>query len=147
MKFLILGLTAASLLVFLWSCKSKKVAVDPLTQVGVIWGSGGGFTGKTTTFKLLETGEIYKTEGTQGATLMPMKPIKAKVAKAMFSAVRELNLAEVSQNTPGNMYNFVELNIDGKPHRITWGDAENAIPQKVKDFYTLLNQLVLKGTD
>jgi hypothetical protein len=147
MKLLILGFSALALLVFLWSCKSKKVATDPVTQIGLVWGSGGGFTGKSTTFKLLESGEIYKTEGTQGATMLPMKPIKAKVAKAMFSAARELNLAEVSQNTPGNMYNYLELTVDGKPHRITWGDAENVVPQKVKDFYTLLNQLVLKGTE
>jgi hypothetical protein len=128
-----------------FGCKSKKAAVAAADQVGLVWGSGGGITGKVTSYKLLESGNITRSMGVDGSTT-DIKPIKAKVAKAMFSAAKDLSLAEVAQNTPGNMYYFLELVVDGKTNRITWGEAGTEVPSKVKDFYQLLNQLVLKGT-
>lgn len=148
MKILFASLLVALVLgIVLSACKSKKTVIDPMTAPSIVWGNGGGFTGKEVSFRLLQNGKIYKTEGLNSGMQLELKPIKAKVAKAMFSAATELNLNEVALNAPGNMYHFVELQRDGKPYRITWGDKEAELPQKVKDFYVLLNQLVTKGTD
>jgi hypothetical protein len=147
MKILIASVVAIIVLGVLVSCKSKKAVLDPASAPAIVWGNGGGFTGKEVSFKLLENGQIFKSEGAQSGISLEMKPIKAKVAKAMFSAAKELDLATVALNSPGNMYYFVEFQVDGKPNRITWGDKQAELPQKLKDFYVLLNQLALKGTN
>jgi hypothetical protein len=144
-KVIICVITLIGVAAFLLACKSKKVAVDTATAPALVWGSGGGFTGKEVSYRMLESGAIYQMNGV-GAGQLPMKSIKAKVAKAMFSAAKDLNLAEISLNKPGNMYFFVELQVEGKPYRITWGDGETETPKKIKDFHLVLNQLVLKGT-
>ncbi len=147
MKFLFATVFIALVLgIVLLACKSKKAMLDPMSAPAIVWGNGGGFTGKEISFRLLQDGRIFKTEGLNSGINLELKPIKGKVAKAMFSAASELNLGDVALNAPGNMYHFIELQHDGKPYRITWGDKEAELPQKVKDFYVLLNQLVAKGT-
>ena len=147
MKVLLAAGFLVAIALILFSCKTKKEATDPSKAPSITWGSGGGFTGKEVSFALTENGQIFKHEGLNAGQSLEMKAVKAKVAKAMFSSAKELNLSEIALNKPGNMYYFIEFPGAEKPIRITWGDGETEVPQKLKDFHRVLNQLVLKGTE
>jgi hypothetical protein len=140
MKLILLSIALLASSMLFWFCKSTKHTLDNLPEQQLRWGSGGGFTGKETSFSLLENGQIFKFVGVSGEK-MELKAIKAKTAKAMFDAVTSLELNNIELNDPGNMYYFVEMKSKESTHKITWGDDKNAADQKVKDFYRVLQQL------
>jgi hypothetical protein len=137
LAFVILALIVAS------ACRSKKSITDTNTGSQIVWGSGGGITGKEVSFSITENGQIFKKQD-MNSGFLEYASVKSKVAKAMFDAAKELNLNEISLNMPGNMYYFLEVPGADKPIRITWGDAQTEVPQKIKDFHVVLNQLLSK---
>ena len=145
MKFILIitGLLSIALLAI--NCKSNKpkYTTETLPEKQIRWGSGGGFTGKVTTFTLLENGQLFE-HSSLTQTTAELPATKAKTAKGMFSAATNLDLANIKIDSPGNMYYFVETKDGEATNRIVWGDDKMPVEQKVKDFYTVLQQLVTK---
>jgi hypothetical protein len=127
MKITLIIITLLSIALLLAFCKSNQAKYNATTlpTAQVRWGSGGGITGK----------ETAKT-----TTELPMT--KAKTAHALFETAKNLGLADIAFDQPGNMYYFLEIKDGETAKRITWGDNANPVEQKVKDFYTVLNQLL-----
>lgn len=123
-----------------FACKSAKHTADKLPAEQIRWGSGGGFTGKETSFALLENGQVFQFKTLDGSTT-ERASIKAKTARGLFSTAKDLALRDVRHEHPGNMYFFLELRDGAGTHRITWSDAM-PVEQKAKDFYMVLQQLL-----
>lgn len=122
-------------------CRAPRHTADQLPDNQIRWGQSGGFTNKTTTFILLENGQIFKKESLEGTTLA-LSATKSKTAKSLFNAIVDLSLNTISSDHPGNMTYFLEIQDKTSTHRIAWGDKDFPIEQKVLDFYSVLQQLV-----
>ncbi len=124
------------------ACKSTKYTAAKLPAKQLRWGSGGGFTGKETSYALLENGQIFRFRTLDNSTAEEAAT-KAKTAAGLFSTAETIGLADVALDKPGNMYYFLELRREGTDaHRVTWGDASPP-NQEVQDFYRVLQQLIL----
>jgi hypothetical protein len=141
MKLILITISLLASSLLFWYCKPTKHTLDSLPDHQLRWGAGGGFTGKETSFTMLENGQIFKFVGVSGEK-MELKAIKSKTSKALFDAVTSLELEKVELDKPGNMYYFLEMKEKDTTHKITWGDDKNAVDQKVKDFYKVLQQMV-----
>lgn len=133
--YVILGLAIVLLFVNCNSSKQKNLTAKPENTITI--GSGGGFTGAIKAFKL----------GTDGVVTVDNKEVlkfKKSQAKQFFENVNTLGLWDVTQNEPGNMYSFIELNIDGKEHRIVWGSRDSEPNKNAKLFYDNLNYMFNK---
>ena len=137
---LVFSLLLAAAAQFL-ACKSAQHTADKLPAEQIRWGSGGGFTGKETSFALLENGQIFQFKTLDGSTT-ELAGTKAKAARNLFSKAKALALRDVKHDHPGNMYYFLELrDAAAGTHRITWGN-EMPVEPKAKDFYMMLQQLL-----
>jgi hypothetical protein len=140
MKLILVTISLLATSLLFWYCKSPKHTLDALPEQQLRWGSGGGFTGKETSFTMLENGQIFQFVGVSGEKT-EIKATKAKTAKGLFGAVISLELDKIDFDKPGNMYYFIETKGKETAHKITWGDDNTPVDQKVKDFYKVLQQL------
>lgn len=129
-------------------CKSAKV--DSPTQFekkSISFGKGGGFTGMTTSFVLLQNGQLFKQE--KDTNFVLLKTIPAKEVKALFKEITTQNIATTKLNAPGNMSYFIQFEDKKNDlnNRITWGDAKNPVEGNIKDFYKKLMSLVAEPND
>ena len=105
---IILVFISLSAAAFLWlACKQTKYTPGNFPDRQLRWGSGGGFTGKETTYTLLENGQIFTLAG-DGA-LTESGKVKAKHAKALYERIGTLGLDGVHFQHPGNTYDFIEV--------------------------------------
>ncbi len=123
------------------SCRSTKYTPENFPKEQLHFGSGGGFTGQTTTVVLLKNGQIFQQNLTGGA-FSELPKIKKKEAKAFHTAANDLDLGAMKFNHPGNIYQFLELKKDSSAARAVWGDENFPPNQKVKDLFIALNGLV-----
>lgn len=137
MKFI---LFSAFLIVFS-ACSSARFTADSLPKRQLLFGSGGGFVGKYTSNVLLENGQIFQKESV-GGQFEEQKGIRKRKARAFFQAAEELELGAMDFNHPGNLSSFLEFQTDSTTARVTWGDPNFPVNQKVKDLHVALSELV-----
>lgn len=136
---LILPLIATAFLFF--CCKHTQYTAANLPADQLRWGNGGGFVGKETMYILLENGQLFKRDGAQGE-LKELPSVKAKKAHALTESAEKLGLLNTQFAHPGNTYQFVEFEDDGKKNRISWGDAKYPVDGKIQELYGKLMELV-----
>jgi len=129
---------AASSLVLLaailaFGCKSQRYTADNLPATQLIFGDGGGITGATTSFILLENGQIFKHYSLDNST-MEVGKIKRKQAKQLLQGAQALGMGEMDVNEPGNLYYFLELKTERDSHRCNWGAQGYQVDEKLKEF-------------
>lgn len=141
MKILLLSISLLACSTLFSFCKHTKYTPTTLPAKQLRWGNGGGFTGKETTYTLLENGQIFKREGA-GALLVELEAAKKKNAKTLFETAETLGLSKLDFMHPGNIYSFIEVPEGEGSKRITWGDTRTPVDPKVQEFYGQLVQLV-----
>lgn len=141
MKLLLPTLAFAAVALLFWQCRPTKFTFDKLPETQIRWGHSGGFTGKATTFVLLENGQIFKNTSLDGNT-SELPSAKSKVARGLFSTAENLELKKIQFDHPGNMTHFLEIWDKTGKTRIVWGSNDHQPEQKVLDFYTVLQQLI-----
>lgn len=101
-------------------------------------GHGGGFTGQETIFTLHANGTIERDGKGVG-----------RMSKSQFrqlaSNLTTLDLASQSWNQPGNLYRFIEFNMDQKSNRLTWDPNSKEINPHFTLFYELANHSIHKA--
>jgi len=98
-------------------------------------GSGGGFTGSTTMYKVTPEGKIFKGTGIGDVQFTLCGKIKKSEAKEMMTRVADQVSAANSFNHPGNLFYFISYTEDNNVRTIKWGDAEHPIQENVKKLY------------
>ena len=126
------------------ACHSTKYSPSKLPEDQLLFGYGGGFTGKVSTVLLLENGQIFR-QGDTETSFSELSKVKKREAHRFFEAAEDLKLGEMKFDHPGNLYQFIELHDDGKTSRIVWGDDKSPVNQKVKDLFIALNDLAKTG--
>jgi len=139
MKSTFLFLSVLTLSFF--GCKSQQYSLEELTEKRLVFGNGGGMTGASDTYVLLENGQLFHTNSLtkQSSELESISRIKAK---EYFTKLKELSLSERDFDHPGNMYYFLEDVNSDEGHRVTWGSNDHEISEECKTFYKELRTTI-----
>jgi hypothetical protein len=125
-----------ALLLAFAGCSTTKTT-NPADYKGtqVILGSIGGAAGKSTTYYILENGQVYLQESAFGE-LKELKTLNKKNTTTVFDLVRSLELEKENINKPGNMTWFITLKQAGSnPVTVKWGDSGFTVPDKFTNAY------------
>lgn len=99
-------------------------------------GSGGGVTGQTITYILLENGKIYKQNSLKPDSLVLNRTLFASTAKKYLAEAKKLALTKRKFDEPGNMSFFVRYATTSKSEEaVVWGANGKTPPKEVKAFY------------
>jgi hypothetical protein len=127
------------------SC-SHKIATEKLPATQILFGKGGGFTGRTHDFALLEDGRIIEFHA-DSSTQKIMKTISKERATSLYAAIDSFPTQTWLYNAPGNIYHYITVKKEGKKERkIVWDggrDAKN-LPANIEAYYRRLMSEVPK---
>lgn len=98
-------------------------------------GSGGGFAGTATVYKITSKGEVFKGNGVGDIKFTLCGKIKKASAKKIISDVTDGARSIPPFSHPGNIYYFLAYTENGKEQTITWGDADHPVPERIKNLY------------
>lgn len=117
-------------------CKSKDV-MPQNTELhhsdSLHFGSGGGFTGKVTSYILNSKGQISNSMAKK-----LLNTISEQEVEQVFKNYETLGFGEMTMEQPGNLYYFVEREMNGQKHRLTWGAHDFKEPKELKIFHANL---------
>lgn len=99
----------------------------------ISFGTGGGFTGKVSTYILQANGRLYK-EGNE------FKKIGSKETLEIFNEAKAVK--EYTFNEPGNLYSFIEIKSKGKENRIVWEYGSTKVDVAVIELNDKLSLLI-----
>ena len=135
-KFIFYTLTFA-VVSLIFACSSTKSLSSYSPEETIVFGNGGGFAGRVTTYYLTNDGRIFKTVSQQKDTLFLAK-IKKKEAAGLFSDYDRLGFSTLNFNHPGDRYSFIGKGFNSGQGRVTWGNPDFTPPEEVTDFYKKL---------
>lgn len=125
-----------------FACKHTQYTADKLPDELLRWGNGGGITGKETSYVLLENGQLFQRDGVQAA-LTALPSIKSRKADGLIDKAENLGVLTLAFAHPGNTYQFIELEDEGKKNRVVWGDGKFPANPELAAFYQELVQLTV----
>ncbi len=133
MRRAILYLAPLAAAAILAACSSSNSAT--IERWSIVVGMGGGFSGFTQGYKLLENGEVYRwraeiidRQGTKIGT------IGADSAKKWHDELMGVDFLKTMQYSPGNVSTFVEYETASSRHAVTWGDPKEKTPERIADW-------------
>lgn len=129
------------LLITAFGCKSQHYTSENLPTHQLVFGDGGGFTGATTEYILLENGQVFKRYSLDKSTL-EMGTVKKRLAKDMIKTAQALQLENLDIKQPGNLYYFLRYKNGDQEHQITWGSESYQIDEKIATFYKDLTAMI-----
>ncbi len=145
-------LIVSSLLLFA-QCKTTQDYQTPYEYEGrsISFGNGGGFTGKSVDFTLMDNGQIFKGLNKEGTVDM-IKKISKDQVNQIFDTFDLLGFGELTINSPGNMYFFVQMNnhesasTQNDDNKLVWGNYDSGESKELRIFHANLMSLVSKMT-
>ncbi len=123
--------TALLLLLLLNTCATDKLA----QQTGVeeiTFGSGGGFTGKVTSYELNTNGQLTEKENPNGLS----KKLSKESTSQLFALAQ--GLKTYSFNKPDNLYSFIEIRAKKNTNRIVWGFGSTQVSEQTTQLFNKL---------
>ncbi len=121
--------------IILSSCKTTQYSnPDDFTGRIISVGEGGGITGKTNRYSILENGQVFLIT-TNPSGVSELKKLKKSDTEAIFSRFERLGFADTEFSHPGNMTYFVDFRDGSKGHEVKWGDGNFPPPQNILEFY------------
>lgn len=127
---------------FFWSCKPKDYMLDNLPNRQITFGEGGGFTGKYTTWMLLDSGQVLQKSGI-GAEYAEIGKLKYSQAKKFYKRADAISTDVMKENQPGNYnYEFI-LQRDSVDYKATWAN-EADIDTSIFNLYKELKAVALE---
>lgn len=128
------------------NCKSKKQDT-PSADVGVpelIFGSSGGFAGKTIKYKLLENGQLFEKAQTSD-TFQEIRSFDKDLAGQFFLNYTTLGFNELSLDDPGNMTYFIIIKQGDRKKKLAWGGMNKEVPEVLETYYKNFMKLTKKN--
>lgn len=126
---------------FFWSCKPKDYLIDDLPNRQITFGEGGGFTGKYTTWMLLDSGQIFQKSGI-GTKFSEIGKLKYSQAKKFYKRADAISLDVMKESRPDN-YNYeLVLQRDSVDYKASWSKEAN-VDNSILDLYKELKIVVM----
>ena len=123
--------------IILSACNSQNSLPSDNKKEQIIFGSGGGFTGKVMEYTLLKNGELFLNNTLKNEN-NKIKTLSKSETKEIFNKIKLLNIEKIQFKHPGNMYYFVKLKSKESINEVIWGDNKFSEPNEIKEFYKLL---------
>jgi hypothetical protein len=112
-------------------CDCSSLAQDKFITVG----TGGGFAGTSTVYKVTAKGEVFKGNGVGDIKFTLCGKIKRAKAKEIIAKVTDQARAASPFSHPGNLYYFIASTENGNEQTVTWGDVDHPVSEEVKKVY------------
>ena len=122
------------------SCSSSGKVTNDAKSEKLIFGSGGGFTGKYVSFEIYKDGRIFSILSDKSQS--KVKKLRKKQTRKIFAQADSLKLNYPAFNHPGNMSYFIKYKFSGDSTGYKWGDSNFSVPIEIKDFYNQLNAII-----
>ncbi len=123
------------------SCKTKKIE-NSEAPIVVEFGSGGGFTGETISYRIESKGELYKF-GSLNKDSSLIKSISSTQQTYLKSLVNADTLSKINLDKFGNMTSFINLKKNGKSFKsFHWETGNTILPQPLNTLDSFLNTLI-----
>jgi hypothetical protein len=140
MKYLTLYLflLSALLLIYTIGCRVQRDTPETYTGRQLIFGNGGGFTGATAAYILLDNGQLFSVHPgtrTHTETYTALKKVPRTITRQLFAKADDLQLDKAEFSYPGNIYYFIGLKTNNATHRITWGHPGHQAPTEAENLY------------
>ena len=120
-------------------CKTGDYSPDNYEGEMICFGEGGGFTGKITSYCLMEDGQLFRENALSKENKFTFeKRIADQNVEQLFNVYELLKFDTIYLNKPGNKYFFVEKRHDLRTHKITWGDKSDNPPIELIVFHANL---------
>jgi len=103
----------------------------------IVFGNGGGFSGKVTHYTLHSNGEFFKGINKEGKFYTYPKLDEDLVAQ-IFENYNSLKLSELELYESGNMYKFLNVTKNGNEHKLMWGDSGSNPPNELLIYFNNL---------
>ncbi len=116
--------------------------VSNAQEKNITIGSGGGFAGTSTVYKITSSGKVFKGKGIGEIKYTECSKIKKAHALKYIQSVAEQTQSNEQFNHPGNLYYFFGYNENSKDRKVTWGDAEHPIPESIQKLYQEINTAI-----
>lgn len=110
---------------------------DDKNNEQIIFGNGGGFTGKINEYTLNRNGDLFLNNTLKGQ-INKIKTLGRSETEDVFSRLSSIDFVNFKFDHPGNIYYFVKLKTNTSIYGITWGDNRYPAPVKIIDFYQFL---------
>lgn len=105
-------------------------------------GSGGGFSGTATAYKVTAAGKIFKGNSIGEIKYTESAKIKKATAKKCIQRVSEQTQSNSQFNHPGNLYYFIGYTDNAGEQKVTWGDAQYPVPESIQKLYQEINTTI-----
>jgi hypothetical protein len=124
------------------ACHTTKYLPENFEKKQIHFGSGGGFTGITNTYQLLDNGQIFHKDS-RNEKSMELPELKKKEVKNWFAELADMPKDSVPFIHPGNMSKFIYF-IDNKDTLASyvWGDYKYKVSPAIDSLYHGLTDLV-----
>ncbi|GAB3903932.1 hypothetical protein GCM10028803_33150 [Larkinella knui] len=118
-------------------CMAQSRSTYPLTyqnrQISV--GKGGGFTGASTAYYLLENGNLYA-KSTADSLFTHLGKKSAAVTRRLFNELEKTCQIKTTRfDQPGNVYQYVSWKKNQQEFKVTWGNQRQPPPARFVKFY------------
>lgn len=119
-------------------------AVTPATYAGrqILVGSGGGVTGFSTTYYLLDTGQLFAKRSRDTSFTRIGKQTAANTKRAFATVEKTCKIKTTTFDNPGNTYRFVRWRKGKQEYSVTWGEPGTTVPASYPRFYTSFMAMV-----
>ena len=94
------------------------------------FGSGGGFTGNKVEYEINPSGKVYKTESL----------IRRKEVISILDNIENICKNDTSFKQPGNIYFFIDIDIEGCQKIFVWGEEGFSTPVRIQSTYQNLTE-------
>lgn len=122
----------------------KPQTTTPLTYTGgqLMVGGGGGVTGYTATYYLLDDGRLYGRH-TRDKDYRLISTQKPAITKQMFSTVeKQCKIKTTKFDEPGNMSRFIAWRKGRQYYKVTWGAGNSTVPTEYPKFYNTFMAMI-----
>lgn len=135
------------LVLMLISCKSTKdVTTQQSSEETIVFGNGGGFSGRVTHYTLNSKGDFFKGINKE-AKLYTYPKLEKGLVEQIFDNYDNLKLSEIEFNETGNLYKFLNVKKDGREHKLMWGDGNSNPPEKLLIYYNNLMAIARRANN
>lgn len=118
--------------------KAVPQSVTPDTYVGrqICVGSGGGVTGFTTTYYLLDNGKLFRRRSRDSTFTLLGQHSPVRTACMFRTVEKTCKITTTTFDHPGNLYKFVQWRHGEQHYKVIWGEANKKVPQVYARFYS-----------
>lgn len=136
--------TAIVILLAFGACNSQKKVTTSAEWKGksVQFGSGGGFTGVSKIYTLLENGQLFLRTGVVNGKETSQGSVSKQQAKSIFARLDKYTWPKDDVSHPGNTFSTLVYLEPGATHTITWGDGSYQPDADITQLYKDLNSLI-----